>query len=82
MYQGDGLGHLTRMLPAGEEVVTKESFISVCWRLIPYWLNNWEQRWGVECSSMMFELPHFALELLVVLPCVQVRRGRRMCHPS
>lgn len=57
---------------AGEEVVTKESFISICWRLIPYWLNNWEQQWGAECSSMMFELPHFATELLVVLPCVQV----------
>ena len=53
--------------------MTKESFISVCWRLIPYWLNNWEQQWGAECSSMMFELPHFAMELLVVLPCVQVR---------
>ncbi len=61
-----------RLLLAGEEVVTKESFISVCWRLIPYWLNNWEQQWGAECSSMMFELPHFAIELLVVLPCVQV----------
>ncbi len=58
---------------AGEEVVTKESFISICWRLIPYWLNKWEQEWGAECSSMMFELPHFAVELLVVLPCVQVR---------
>lgn len=57
----------------GEEVVTKESFISICWRLIPYWLNNWEQQWGAECSSMMFELPHFAVELLVILPCVQVR---------
>ena len=56
----------------GEEVVTKESFISICWRLIPYWLNNWEQQWGAECSSMMFELPHFAVELLVILPCVQV----------
>jgi hypothetical protein len=38
---------------AGEEVVTRESFISICWRLIPYWLNNWEQQWGAECSSMM-----------------------------
>ena len=28
---------------AGEEVVTRESFISIGWRLIPYWLNNWEQ---------------------------------------
>lgn len=33
---------------------------------------QWEQQWGAECSSMLFELPHFALELLVVLPCVQV----------
>ena len=57
---------------AGEEVVTKESLVSFCWRLIPYWLNSWEQQWGAECSSVMFELPHFALELLVVLPCVQV----------
>lgn len=37
-------------------------------------LNNWEQQWGAECSSMIFELPHFALELLVVLPCAQVSR--------
>ncbi len=59
-------------LTTGEEMVTKESFISICWRLIPYWLNNWEQQWGAECSSMMFELPHFAVELLLVLPCVQV----------
>ena len=59
-------------VPAGEDVVTKDSFISICWRLIPYYLNNWEQDWGAECSSMMFELPHFALELLVVLPSVQV----------
>ena len=57
---------------AGEDVVTKDSFISILWRLIPYWLNNWEQQWGSECNSMMFELPHFALELLVVLPCIQV----------
>lgn len=63
-----GLGGL---LP-GEEVVTKDSFISVCWRLVPYWLNNWEQNWGTECSSMLFEVPRFAMELLVILPCVQV----------
>ncbi len=55
--------------------MTQESFVSIGWRLIPYWLNNWEQQWGAECSSMVFELPHFALELLVVLPCVQVRGG-------
>jgi hypothetical protein len=42
-------------------------------------LNNWEQQWGAECSSMMFELPHFAVELLVILPCVQVRTA---CHPA
>ncbi|KAK9858813.1 hypothetical protein WJX84_002650 [Apatococcus fuscideae] len=66
---------LDGLLP-GEEVVTKDSFISIIWRLIPYWLNNWEQQWGSECTSMMFELPHFALELLVVLPCIQIVCGR------
>ena len=53
----------------------RESFVSLAWRMVPYWLNNWEQRWGAECSSMMFELPHFALELLVVLPSVQASPG-------
>ncbi|KAL4437436.1 hypothetical protein ABPG75_004575 [Micractinium tetrahymenae] len=67
-----GLGGL---LP-GEEVVTRESFVSIAWRLVPYWMNQWEQQWGAECSSMLFELPHFALELLVVLPCVQILCGR------
>lgn len=67
-----GLGGL---LP-GEEVVTKDSFISVCWRLVPYWLNNWEQNWGTECSSMLFEVPRFAMELLVILPCVQIVASR------
>lgn len=66
---------LKGLLP-GEEVVTKESLVSFCWRLIPYWLNSWEQQWGAECSSVMFELPHFALELLVVLPCVQIMSSR------
>ncbi|KAA6427331.1 MAG: hypothetical protein FRX49_01996 [Trebouxia sp. A1-2] len=66
---------LNGLLP-GEEVVTKESLVSFCWRLIPYWLNSWEQQWGAECSSVMFELPHFALELLVVLPCVQIMSSR------
>eukprot|EP00775_Hariotina_reticulata_P013637 gene13637-13760_t len=66
---------LQGLLP-GEEVVTRESFISICWRLIPYWLNNWEQQWGAECSSMMFELPHFAVELLIILPCVQILCSR------
>ncbi|WIA09118.1 hypothetical protein OEZ85_008530 [Tetradesmus obliquus] len=66
---------LCGLLP-GEEVVTRESFISICWRLIPYWLNNWEQQWGAECSSMMFELPHFAVELVIILPCVQILCSR------
>lgn len=107
--------HAPSCTPPGEEVVSRESFISICWRLIPYGLNKWEQQvrhtpvpclrpptwlfaqllpalcaykracctrtchamprapqWGAECSSMMFELPHFAVELLVVLPCIQV----------
>lgn len=55
--------------------MTRDSFISVCWRLVPYWLNNWEQNWGTECSSMLFEVPRFAVELLVILPCVQVGCG-------
>ncbi|GIL76693.1 hypothetical protein Vretimale_8764 [Volvox reticuliferus] len=63
-----GLGGL---LP-GEEAVTRESVISICWRLIPFWLNNWEQQWGAEVSSMTFELPHFAVELLIILPCCQI----------
>lgn len=66
---------LDGLLP-GEEMVTKESFMSVCWRLIPYWLNNWENDWGAECSSALFELPHFAVELLVVLPTVQILCSR------
>ena len=27
-------------LLAGEEVVTRESFVSIAWRLVPYWLNQ------------------------------------------
>ena len=61
---------------AGEEIITKESFLSIAWRLIPYWLSRWESQWGAECSSMLFELPHYALELLVVLPLVQVRAAQ------
>lgn len=67
-----GLGGL---LP-GEEAVTRESFVSIAWRLIPFWLNRWESSFGAECSSILFELPHFALELLVVLPLVQILAGR------
>jgi hypothetical protein len=60
------------LLP-GEEYIDHEALQTVFIRLIPYWFNNWEQQWGVECSSLLFELPHFAIELLVILPMVQVR---------
>ena len=30
----------TLHLCAGEEVVTRESFVSIGWRLLPYWLNK------------------------------------------
>lgn len=66
---------LQGLLP-GEEVVMRDSLISICWRLIPYWLNAWELQWGAECSSMTFELPQYAVELLVILPCVQVLCSR------
>jgi hypothetical protein len=33
--------------------VTFESFVSVCWRLVPYYLNQWEAKWGAECTSMV-----------------------------
>ncbi len=84
--------------------MTRESFVSICWRLVPYFLNNWqvrlqahvlnltyplnlllnprEQKWGAECSSMMFELPHFAIELLIILPCVQVCLGLNEREPN
>ncbi len=38
---------------SGEEAVTWESFVSVCWRLVPYYLNQWEAKWGAETSSMV-----------------------------
>lgn len=59
------------LLP-GEEYIDHEALQTVFIRLIPYWFNNWEQQWGVECSSLLFELPHFAVELLIILPMVQV----------
>jgi len=37
----------------GEEGITWESFVSVCWRLVPYYLNQWEAKWGAETSSMV-----------------------------
>lgn len=67
-----GLGGL---LP-GEEAIPRECFVSIVWRLIPFWLNKWESNFGAECSSILFELPHFALELLVILPMVQILAGR------
>lgn len=60
------------LLP-GEEYIDHEAFQTVFVRLIPYWFNQWEQQWGVECTSLLFELPYFATELLVILPFVQVR---------
>eukprot|EP00892_Ulva_mutabilis_P011458 jgi/Ulvmu1/8685/UM047_0025.1 len=59
------------LLP-GEEYIDHEAFQTVIVRLIPYWFNQWEQQWGVECTSLLFELPYFAAELLVILPFVQI----------
>jgi len=67
-----GLGGL---FPA-EEAIPRECFVSIVWRLIPFWLNKWESNFGAECSSILFELPHFATELLVILPLVQILAGR------
>lgn len=51
------LPFLTSLPPAraraGEEAVTYESLVSVAWRLVPYYLNQWERAWGAECSSMV-----------------------------
>ena len=63
-----GLGGL---LP-GEDAIPRECFVSVIWRLVPFFLNKWEADFGAECSSILFELPHFATELLVILPSVQL----------
>lgn len=63
------------LLP-GEEAIPRECFVSIIWRLIPFWLNKWESNFGAECSSILFELPHFAVELLVILPSVQIMAGR------
>jgi hypothetical protein len=67
-----GLGGLLQ----GEEGVSRESLLSVAWRLIPFIFNRWESTFGAECSSILFELPHFATELLVVLPLTQLLAGR------
>jgi len=63
------------LLP-GEEAIPRECFVSIIWRLVPFWLNKWESNFGAECSSILFELPHFAMELLVILPSVQIMAGR------
>lgn len=54
--------------------MTRESLYSVLWRLVPYALNQLERSGpgGVEASAALWELPQFAAELLVILPCVQV----------
>ena len=63
------------LLP-GEEAIPRECFVSIIWRLVPFWLNKWESNFGAECSSILFELPHFAMELLIILPMVQIMAGR------
>ena len=60
------------LLP-GEDAIFSEAVFASAFRLVPYWLNNWERRWGAECTSVLFELPHFAFDLWVVLPLAQVR---------
>lgn len=67
-----GLGGLL----LGEDAIARESLLSVAWRLVPFWLNRWESSFGAECSSLIFELPHFAAELLIVLPLTQILTGR------
>ena len=67
-----GLGGL---LP-GEDAIPRECFVSIIWRLVPFFLNKWESDFGAECSSILFELPHFAVELLIILPCVQLMAAR------
>lgn len=67
-----GLGGLL----LGEDAIARESLLSVAWRLVPFWLNRWESSFGAECSSIVFELPHFATELLIVLPLTQILAGR------
>ena len=59
-----------------EGVPLSDTMLCVVWRLLPYWLNNWERRWGAECSSLLFEVQHFATELGLILPCVQVLTAR------
>ena len=60
----------------GEEAIPRECFVSIVWRLVPFLFNSWESNFGAEVSSILFELPHFAVELLVVLPCVQLMASR------
>ncbi len=61
---------------SGEEVVTKESFVSICWRLIPYWFNAWEQQWGAECSR--YALHECVLELPLLL--LLIRAALMLLH--
>ena len=83
-----------RVVAADESLITRECWLSMLWRLVPYALNAWERSWGTETLAAMLELPHYALELLVVLPLVQVqcfakcpftcqfdRRSDQLCQP-
>ena len=69
------------LLP-GEEVVEEGVWRAILFRMVPYWFNNWDQQWGVEASSMLYALPHFSLEFLVLLPLVQVPRSPLTCLPN
>jgi hypothetical protein len=63
---------LGSLLP-GEEQLFVNAVIATFFRIVPYWLNNWERGWGAECTSLLYDLPHFAFEIWVVLPLTQVR---------
>lgn len=49
-------------LSPGEEVVTRESFISIAWRLIPYYLNQarggQEQQEATQSQSLSLSWRH------------------------
>jgi hypothetical protein len=55
-----------------------------CGRVLSLCEFSCGQEWGAECSSALFELPHFAVELLIVLPTVQIicSRLRILAQPQ
>jgi hypothetical protein len=60
------------LLP-GEDQLLLNAVFATFFRVVPYCLNNWERGWGAECTSLLYDLPHFAVEFWVVLPLTQVR---------